>query len=152
MTSSTTSDEYVYKKNLSLLARSKSFMTTSTTPKESKKDLSILPEWFKSLMTYSATPKVLCSRKICGFFMSDSRAWMTFSTTLGELYSRKNCGFFLRDSQASLPFQLIPKNCVQEIFLGSSWVIQELQYFFNYSKRRIVLKNLFYGDIISCFL
>ncbi len=85
-----------------------------------KKKLSILLAWFKSLMTYSATPKELCSRKICGFFMSDSRAGMTSSTTPEELYSRKNCGFFLSDSQASLPLQLLPKNCVQERFLGSS--------------------------------
>jgi hypothetical protein len=83
----------------------------------------------------------MCSRKICGFFMSDSRAWMTSSTTPEELYSRKNCGFFLSDSQASLLLQLLPKNCVQERFLGSSWVIQELHYFFDYSKRRIVFKN-----------
>jgi hypothetical protein len=116
-------------------------MTTSTTPKQSKKDLSILFEWFKSLVTYSATRKELCSRKICGSFMSDSRAWMTSSTTPEELDSRKNCGFFLSDSQASLLLQLLPKNCVQERFLGSSWVIQELHYFFNYSKRRIVFKN-----------
>ncbi len=47
----------------------------------------------------------------------------------------------MSDSQASLLLQLLPKNCVQERFLGSSWVIQELHYFFNYSKRRIVFKN-----------
>lgn len=80
-----------------------------------KKDLWVLHKWFKSLMTSSTTPE--------------------------ELHSRKNCGFFLSDSQASLLLQLLPKNCVQERFLGSSWVIQELHYFFNYSKRRIVFKN-----------
>jgi hypothetical protein len=131
----------MHKKDSSVLEWLKSFMTTSTTSKESKKDLSILLEWFKSLMTYSATPKVLWSRNICGFFMSDSRAWMTSSTAPEELHWRKNCGFFLSDSQASLLLQPLPRNWVQERFLGSSWVIQELHYFFNYSKRRIVFKN-----------
>lgn len=94
-----------------------------------KKDLSVL-EWLKSFMdlfNYLLFLKNLCiGRKISQFF-SDS--WASWLHQLLPKNLRKICQFFLSDSRAWWFVQLLLKNCVQERFVGSSWVIQELEWF-----------------------
>ncbi len=132
-----------------------------------KNDLSVL-EWRKSFMdlfNYLLFLKNLCiGRKICQFF-SDSRASWLHQLLPKNL--RKICQFFLSDSRAWWLIQLLLKYCVQERFVGSSWVIQELEwllqllpknciqekivdsfwaipklrYFFNYSQRIVFKKD-----------